>query len=97
MEIRNVTQFANFLESNGLQTLDGGFVQTIACVKNFSVACNCYKVEDKQKIYKICCNLYINSVTQLVPKFKNAILQKIPEGRISFYNDNGGLIAIVSR
>lgn len=97
MEIRNATQFANFIESNGLQTLDGGFVQAVQCVKNYSAACNCYKVEDKRRIYDMCCKLYMNLVTNLVPKFKNVILQKIPEGRISFYNDNGGLIAIVSR
>ena len=59
MEIRNVTQFASFISSNGFNNLDGIFIQIIQCVNTYSAACNCYKVEDKRKIYSMCCKLYL--------------------------------------
>jgi hypothetical protein len=97
MDIRNVTQFTSFISSNGFQSLDNGFLQIIQCMNNFQASCNCYKVEDKQRMYAMCCKLYNSAVIHIVPKYKNALLQKIPEGRIAFYYDDGGLIATVSR
>jgi hypothetical protein len=41
--------------------------------------------------------MYLNGVRHVIPKFKNEILAKIPDHKISFYADNGTLIAIVSR
>ena len=97
MDINNVTQFASFLSSNGFTSLDSAFLQIIQCVNRFSSACNCYKIADKRKMYDTCCKLYTDAVIHAVPKYKNAILQKVPEGRLTFHSDNGSLIAIVSR
>lgn len=97
MEIKNVTQFCNFIKSNNLTALDSVFSQIITCINNYAASCNCHKVQDKQKIYDNCNRLYTDAVRNIVPKFKNVILPKIPEGRISFYVDNGGLISILSR
>lgn len=97
MQINNVTQFVNFLSSNSFQDLDTMFIQTIQCVSKYSSTCSCYKAEDKMKMYNLCCKLYLDSVVHVIPKFKNIILQKIPEGKITFLNDNGSVIAIVSR
>lgn len=97
MEISNVTQFANFIQANNLMALDATFLQVVNCIQNFSTACNCYKAEDKQRIFNMCCKLYVDAVRIVVPKHKNVILQRVPEGRITFRSDNGSLIAIVSR
>lgn len=97
MIISNVTQFANFISSNGFTNLDGTFVQLIQCINTYSAACNCYKVEDKRKMYGACCKLYMDSIHHVVPKLKNAILHNIPEGKITFLSDNGSVIGTVSR
>lgn len=97
MTIGNVTQFASFLSSNGLTNLDPAFVQVVHCINEYSTACNCYKVEDKNKMYAICNKTYRYAACNIVPKYKNAILQHVQDGRITFLNDNGSLITIVSR
>lgn len=97
MDIRNATQLASFLREHGFTNLDGGFAQLVNCIDNVIASCNCHKVEDKQRLYAMCSKLYVDAVTQLVPKFKLTLLSKVPGGRMSFYYDNGGLIAIVSR
>ena len=51
MEIRNVTQFANFISCYGFAGLDGSFQQVITCVNTYKASCNCYKAEDKQTLY----------------------------------------------
>lgn len=97
MDIRNVTQFASFISANGFQQLDGIFRQSVDCINGYSSACNCYKVEDKQRLYAACNKLYMDAVRHVVPRFKTIILAKIPDRQISFFSDNGTLIGIVSR
>jgi hypothetical protein len=97
MEIGNVTQFVNFIQAHSFTSLDTLFLQTANCLGTYSTACNCYKVADKHKQYSMCVKLYLDCVRHAVPKHKNVILAKVPEGRITFRTDNGGLIAIVSR
>ena len=97
MKINNVTQFSNFIEQNDISKLDGIFSQIVNCINNYSKACNCYKLEDKQRMYVDCNKLYNNAIRNVVPRFKGDILSKIPERQISFYADNGSLISIVSR
>ena len=88
MDIKNVTQFANFATTMGLASLDGSFSQIITCVNNYSAACNCYKLEDKQKIYNSCNKLYVNCVTTILPKFRSLIMSKVSERQIRFFVDN---------
>ena len=97
MDIRNVTQFAAFISNNGLQSMDGMLRQIVDCITGYAAACNCYKVEDKQRMYGACNRMYLDAVRHIVPRFKNEILAKIPDRQISFFSDNGTLIAIVSR
>ena len=79
MEIRNVTQFVQFISNNGLQTLDGRFLQLITCLNNYKAHCNCHKSRDKREIYLNCCDLYKQSVIIFECSSKNTILQKVPE------------------
>lgn len=97
MEIRNVTQFADFLSSSRLREKDTIFTQTVNCVNNYRAACNCYKKEDKITLYNQCNKLYGDAVKFIIPKFKNEILSKIPDRQISFYDEGGHLLMIVSR
>lgn len=97
MDIRNVTQFASFISANGFQQLDGILRQAVDCLTGYSAACNCYKVEDKQRMYAACNKLYMDAVRHVIPRFKNVILAKIPDRQITFYSENGTLITIVSR
>ena len=97
MNIGNITQFSSFISSNNIGHLDGIFSQIVNCINNYSAKCNCYKLEDKQRMYADCNKLYNNAIRNVVPRFKNEILSKIPERQISFYTDNGTLISIVSR
>lgn len=97
MDINNVTQFSNFLKSNDFVKLDTTFFQLVNCINNYASACDCYKAEDKRAAYGKCLKLYAEIVRNIIPKYKNVILQRIPEGRITFRTENGVLIAIMSR
>ena|ERR1035437_895397 len=97
MDIRNATQFANFVSKGNLQNLDMTFQQIVFCINNYNAACNCWKAEDKKKLYDNCTVIYMNAVKNIVPKFKNEFLSKTEERRIQFYTDNGALIGLVCR
>lgn len=97
MDIRNSTQFANFINKGGLQNLDMTFMQIITCIDNYSHACNCQHAADKQKMYNNCNVIYMNAVRGVVPRFKNEFLAKTEDRQIQFYLENGSLIGLVCR
>jgi hypothetical protein len=97
MDIRNVTQFCNFITSNGFNKSNGSLQQIVSCIDGYSAACNCHKVEDKQKMYAICNKLYSDAIKHIVPTLKHEFLSKTSERQIIFYSDNGTLISILSR
>ena len=97
MDIRNATQFANFISKGGLQNLDMTFQQVIFCINNYNAACSCWKAEAKKALYDSCTVTYMNAVRNIVPKFKNEFLSKTEERQIQFFTDNGALIGIVCR
>ena len=95
MDIRNATQFANFVSKGNLVNLDMTFQQVVFCINNYNAACNCWKAEDKKKLYDNCTVTYMNAVKSVVPRFK--FLSKTEERQIQFYTDNGALIGLVCR
>ena len=97
MDIRNVTQFANFIKKGNLINLDMSFQQSVMCTENTEKACNCWKAEDKRKMYDNCTLIYMNAVRVVVPRFKNEFLSKTTDRQIQFYTDNGSLIGLVCR
>ena len=97
MDIRNCTQFANFIGANNLSGLDNGLLEMVLCMNHYSAACDCHKREDKQKIYQTCQQIYINTVRGIVPRHKAAFLSKAGVTQIAFYADGGLLIGIISR
>ena len=97
MDIRNPTQFANFVRTSGLIMKDMSFQQVGFCVDQISKACNCWKAEDKKKLYDNCVMVYMNSVKNVVPRFKNDFLAQTQDRSINFYTENGNLICVVNR
>jgi hypothetical protein len=97
MDIRNVTQFSNFISENELTSLDHVFKQIPICLADFSRRCNCHRKEDKSRIYSKCNVFYINAVKIAAARFKNEFLSKTPEKSITFYNENGSLIMTMHR
>ena len=97
MDIRNATQFANFISAAGLQNADMSFQQIVFCVNNYKSACNCWKAEAKKALYNNCTVIYTNAVRTIVPKFKTEFLSKTTDRQIQFYLDNGSLIGLVCR
>ena len=97
MDIRNATQFANFVSKKNLVNLDMSFQQVVFCINNYNAACNCWKAEQKKKLYDNCTVAYQNAVQNIIPKFKNEFLSKTEERQIQFYLDNGSLIGLVCR
>jgi len=97
MDIRNPTQFVNFIKQNGLENLDMNFLQLVQCIDKFSHACNCHRGEEKQRMYNNCSVIYMNSVRGVVPRFKNELLSKTEDRQIQFFLDNGSLIGLICR
>jgi hypothetical protein len=97
MEIRNVTQFVNFISSNRLAPLDSLLVQTLNCLNNYKSMCSCNKAADKLRLYANCNKLYADAVRLIVPRFKNEFLSKVQEYQISFYSEDGRAIGAISR
>ena len=97
MDIHNATQFANFVSKENLVNLDMSFQQVVFCISNYNSACNCWKADQKKKLYDNCSATYMNAVRKIVPKFKNEFLSKTEERQIQFFIDNGSLIGIVCR
>ena len=92
MDIRNVTQYAAFLKGNDLVRLDGMFQQVINCAGNYSAGCNCYKMEDRRRLYEICNKLYIDSARHFGHLFRHEFLSKTAERQINIYTEGGQLI-----
>jgi len=97
MDIRNVTQFASFVSSNGLTSLDPTIRQVVICLEDFNRQCNCHRREDKNRIYVNCNNLYIAAAGMAAGRFRDAFLSKTDERHIAFYSDGGALIARAAR
>lgn len=95
MEIRNVTQFSNFITTNGIINLDSIFHQIVMCIDKYSSACNCHNANEKLQMYNNCNKLYLDAIRHIVPILKSSILSKVSGRRIMFYIDNGTLISIV--
>lgn len=97
MDIRNATQFVNFTEAAGITGNDMAFQQVAMCVRNYAGACNCWKAEDKKRLYDDCTRKYMDAVRNVVPRLKQAFLDKTPDRQITFFLDNGSVIGLICR
>jgi hypothetical protein len=97
MDIRNATQFSTFVANNGLTDLDPVLRQIVSCIGDFARHCNCHGRAAKAAIYVNCCILYNQGAKLASTRFKDAFLSKTTDRNISFFADNGELIATVTR
>ena len=92
MDIRNVTEFRNFVNLNGLTNSHSTLQGLVGCVMDYERACGCWSQEKKQKIYNNCKILYAQAVSIATSQMRNAFLSKAPDRRLNFYQD-GQLLA----
>ncbi len=97
MDIRNTTQFSSFLSANGLTGLDSVFGQLVTCMGDFNRTCDCHGRANKNAIYVRCCGLYVHGAQLAASTYRNQFLSKTSETQISFFADNGELIARANR
>lgn len=87
MDIRNVTEFRNFVNINGLRGLHGDIDAVAICVMDYERGCNCWKNGDKQKIYNNCKALYVKSMGVVLGQFSAHFLAKTPGHSLTFFQD----------
>lgn len=97
MEIRNPTQMASFVQSNGLDQLNMVFRQLVICIGDFVRHCDCHSRADKDKIYLNCKRLYNHAASLAHGTYKDQFLNATTERQIAFYTEGGILIGIASR
>ena len=97
MDIRNATEFVNFIKQGGLGTLDTNFTQLVNCIEKYATSCNCHRADDKRNLYNNCNVIYMNSVRAVVPRFKNEFLSKTEDRQIQFFQDNNARIGLICR
>jgi len=96
MEIRNVTEFRNFVTSNGLGSSHPDIQAVVICVMDYERGCNCWKAKDRQKIYNNCRLLYARAVLIVTSSLQAHFLKHASNGKLSFYQ-NGVLLASIHR
>jgi len=94
MDIRNLTQFYNFIKSNNLVELDMTFQAFSRCVDDYTAMCNCGSKDKKKNKYDECNRLYIQSVSSAI-KLSRQFLEKTGQP-INFYYDEMNFIKTLS-
>lgn len=87
MDIRNVTEFRNFVDAHGLRSLHRDIEATCVCVMDYERGCSCWNNSDRQKIYNNCKGLYARSVGVIVKMFSPQFLNFAPKNIITFWQD----------
>lgn len=95
MEIKNVTEFRNFIRSNNLNGINGLIDQTTTCVDEYEHGCNCWKAKERQNIYNRCRVNYENAVGVSMG-LKTRFLQCTSDSMITFFSD-GRVIGVMRR
>ena len=96
MEIRNVTQFQNFLLGNGLINLHPQFGELVNCMNEYSRLCACIGT-DKNKAYNGCNSMYASVAERVVPALKHQFLAKTGDPTMTFFQDESKFISTISR
>jgi len=94
MDIRNVTEFRNFLRVNGLSNSHPTFQAVLSCVMDYERTCNCSSKMTKQNIYNNCKRLYGIAAGVAVTSMRTEVLSKIPDRRLRLFQDNALLASI---
>jgi len=87
MDIRNVTEFRNFVNANQLNGLSKEIQAVTICITDYERGCSCWKEGDRQKIYDNCKALYIRAVGIITSQFSSQFVEKTPDKRVNFFQD----------
>ena len=69
MDIRNVTEFRNYIVANQLASLSRDIEAVVICVADYERGCSCWKAGDRDKIYANCKGLYVRAVQTISRQF----------------------------
>lgn len=87
MEIRNVTEFRNFVNGNGLRGIHPDIDAVAICVMEYERGCNCWKGNARQQIYNNCKALYIKSMGAVLGTFAGHFLSHCRDNCLTFMQD----------
>ena len=87
MDIRNATEFRNFLNIAQLRGLHQSFDAVCHCMMDYERGCDCWKSNQKQKVYENCKMMYQNAVALAMCSYKGQFLARTPDGQICFFQD----------
>jgi hypothetical protein len=96
MEIRNATQFSNFIESRNMTSLHPHFSQLSQCLMKYRQNCGLCTADKNKSMYSVCNSLYIQIVNNIVPNFKAHFFVSNPDTSVAFYDDKN-IIKTVTR
>jgi hypothetical protein len=97
MDIRNVTQFYNFITQNDMVNLHSALQQISDCIHNYQLACSCYDGTVRNKTYQDCNRKYIDAVRSAVPSLSAQFLSKTGNNTIEFFWDETNYIRSIRR
>lgn len=89
MDIRNVTEFKNYVMANKLASLSRDIESVVICLTDYERGCSCWKAGDRQKIYDNCRALYIRTA-QMIERQLGQQFAAAAGGSIRF--SEGGIV-----
>lgn len=96
MDIRNVTEFRNFVNNNQLRTLHSAIDAVCICVMDYEKGCGCWNNNDRQRIYENCKILYQQAIGVISNTYKSHFMAHVIEQQLNFYMD-GRIIGSIRR
>ena len=98
MEIKNATQFVNFIVDHKLQNLHPSFNAIVICLNDYKRFCvGCSSVTKRDEIYNNCNQQYEQIIKGVLLNFTGQFLSAVNESRISFYKDEVKYLGSISR
>lgn len=93
MEIRNVTEFRNFVVNNKLSVLSQEIHAVVVCVADYERGRSCWKASDRDRIYANCKALYVKAVGLVARQFASNF-SAYSLDRINFSLDGVPLVSV---
>lgn len=96
MDIHNVTEFRNFVNNNQLRNLHADIDAVANCVMDYERGCNCWKENQRQKLYDNCKTLYRRAIGIISTTYKPHFMKYVTDQQLNFYID-GRIIGSIRR
>jgi len=93
MRINNAIELFHFAKTNGLINIAPELQQLVNCVEEYGRLCACDSQETRQSKINQCRSFYFAFVCK-ANNYKGALLSKVTDNRLTFYNDQQLLASI---